>query len=114
LASSRSDACAVGTPSGSFGGTSISPSATAAGSRNASRHEISAASPPSSGANEMPAACTPANVPIDRPSRSRGTTSASAAITSGVVNAFATPCAARPTRNTPMFGASAAITDATA
>ena len=74
----------------------------------------SAARPPSSGANEMPAACTPANVPIERPSRSRGTTSASAAITSGVVNALAAPWPARPTRKTPIVGASAVATDATA
>ena len=77
--------------------TTASTAAAAATPTNASRQVASAASPPSSGAVVCPAACIEANSPSERPSRSRGVVAAIVASSSGVVNAFATPCTPRPT-----------------
>ena len=92
--------------------TTASAALTTADTANAHRQSNSAASPPTSGAEVWPAACNEPNQPSARPSRSGGTVLASAANSSGVVNALATPCNARPPRNTASVGASAQSSDA--
>ena len=81
---------------------------------NTSRRSASPAIPPSSGATTIAAVCTEANKPIARPSFSGGVSTASAASSSGVVNAFATPCSARITSSTPKPVVNAATTDTAA
>lgn len=65
--------------------------ATAAAPTNAHRHDASATSPLTSGADVWPAACIDANSPSVRPSRSLGTIAASAPSSTGVTKAFAAP-----------------------
>jgi hypothetical protein len=62
----------------------------------------------------IPAVWTAANVPMLRPRRSSVVDSASAARSSGLVNAFAAPCRARRTRNGTMLGVSATPNEVTA
>ena len=99
-------------PAGS--GAATSRSATTPGTANASRGSIAPSSPPQSGAMTIPAVCTAANVPMLRPRRSSVVDSASAARSSGLVNAFAAPWKARRTRNGTMLGVSATPNEATA
>jgi hypothetical protein len=70
--------------------------------------------PPHSGAITMPAVWTHANVPMLRPRRSDVLASASAASSSGLVNAFDAPCSERIVRNAAIPGASAAPNDVSA
>lgn len=65
--------------------------ATAAAPTNAQRHDASAASPPTSGAEVWPIACIDANSPSVRPRRSLGVIAASAPRSTGVTKAFAAP-----------------------
>ena len=95
-------------------GMAASASATAAGPRNARRSSTAPARPPHNGADTTPAVCTAANVPMLRPSDASSADSASAASSSGVVNALQIPCAARAATNGPSAVTNAATTETAA